>query len=137
MKLDPEIIEKVRKLSRAAYIKIGARKVEEKTGLTLRFAQSQSAGQIILDGNAVTAVAVDIASVFHREGCYRQIEGQDGRLLKVETMQVLSIVITGEDVRLCKATYDVIPASIPEKEEFINARYWAATLDDLTENYIC
>lgn len=137
MNLDPAIIEKVRKLTRAAYIKIGACKVEEKTNLTLRFAQSQSAGQIVLDGNAVTAVAVDIASVFHREGCYRQMEGQDGRLLKVETVQVLSIVITGEDVRLCKATYDVIVASAPEKEEFINARYRTTTLEDLTENYIC
>ena len=137
MKLDPEIIEKVRKLTHAAYIKIGAHKVEEKINLTLRFAQAQPTISIILDGREVTAVAVDIASVFDRECCYRQIEGPDGSLLKVETMQVLSIVITGEDVRLCKATYDVIPTSVPEKEEFVNARYWATTLDDLTENYFC
>lgn len=137
MKLDPEIIEKVRKLSRAAYTRINACNIEENIRRTLLFVQSQNAVRIILDGKAVTAVAVDIASVFHREGCYRQIEGQDGRLLMVEAMQVLSIVITGEDVRLCKATYDVIVASTPEKEEFINARYWATTLEDLTENYIC
>ena len=137
MKLDPEIIEKVRKLTHAAYIKIGAHKVEEKINLTLRFAQAQPAISIILDGREVTAVAVDIASVFERECCYRQIEGPDGSLLKVETVQVLSIVITGDDVLLCKATYDVIPAPSLEKEEFVNARYWATSLESLTEEYIC
>lgn len=137
MKLDPEIIEKVRNLTRTAYIKIGACKVEEKINLTLRFARAQPAISIILDGKEVTAVAVDIASVFDRECCYRQIEGPDGSLLEVEVMQVLSIVIMGQDVRLCKSTYDVIPASSLEKEKYINVRYWTTSLESLTEEYIC
>ena len=137
MMFPPEIIEDVRQLSLAAYIKIGAHKVEEKINLTLRFAQAQPATSIILDGKAVTAVAVDIASVFDRECCCRQIEGPDGSLLKVETMQVLSIVITGDDVLLCKAAYDVIPASSLEKEKYINSRYWATSLESLMEEYIC
>ena len=137
MMFPPEIIEDVRQLSLAAYRKIGAGKRAEKVNRTLRFAQAQPAISIILDGREVTAVAVDIASVFDRECCYRQIEGPDGSLLKVETMQVLSIVITGDDVLLCKSTYDVIPASSLEKEKYINARYWTTSLESLMEEYIC
>lgn len=137
MMFPPEIIEDVRQLSLAAYRKIGAGKIVEKVNRTLRFVQTQNAGQIMLDGKETLAVAVDIASVFERECCYRQIEGPDGSLLEVEVMQVLSIVITGDDVLLCKSTYDVIPTSVPEKEEFVNARYWATSLESLTEEYIC
>ena len=92
--------------------------------------------QIVLDGSSLVAVAVDIATVFSLEGNYRQTE-YDGKAITVEAAQALSIVLVGDDVKLCKATYDVVPSSTFQDAKFINARYWTTTLDALTEKYIC
>ena len=92
--------------------------------------------KIVLDGGSLVTVAVDIATVFSQEGSYRQIEYK-GATVTAEAIQALSIVLVGDNVKLCKSTYDVVPGSTFQDAQFINARYWITTLAALTEKYIC
>lgn len=110
--------------------------IEKNVSLTLRFVRSQPPVEIILDGEKVTAVAVDMATVYSPEGFYRQIE-YHGKVVTVESIQKLGIVLIGEDVKLCKGTYNAVPGDSFQEATFINARYWTTTLDALTEEYIC
>ena len=129
--INPELLNMAETLARAAYEKISCRNVEKNVSLTLRFAHGQNPVEIILDGKKVTAVAVDMATVFSLEGYYHQIE-HNGTITEAESVQALSMVLTEEDVILCKSTYDAIGSDI-----FINCKYWTTTLDALTEEYIC
>ena len=82
------------------------------------------------------AVAIDIATVFSMEGNYRQIE-YHGTAITAEAVKALSIVLVGDDVKLCKSTYDVVPGPTFQDTKFINAQYRTTSLDLLTEEYIC
>ena len=136
MDMTAEMVQKVKAVAEAALRKIGADGIPKKVDLAVKFARSQAPAQIVLDGNSLVAVAVDIATVFSREGSLRKIE-YNGAMVTVETIQTLSIVLTGDEVQLCKSTYDVVPGLTYQEAQFINARYWTTTLDALTEAYIC
>ena len=136
MNMTAEMEQKVKAVTDAALQKIGADGIQKKVDLAVKFARSQAPMQIVLDGNSLVAVAVDIATVFSLEGNFRKIE-YNGAAVTAEAVQALSIVLVGDDVKLCKSTYDVVPGSTYQDAQFINARYWTTTLDALTENYIC
>lgn len=136
MNMTAEMVQKIKAVTGAALQKIGADGIQKKVDLAVKFAISQASTQIILDGNNLKTVAVDIATVFSLEGNYRLIE-YNGAAVTVETIQALSIVLVGDDVKLCKSTYDVIPGPLFQDAQFINARYWTTTLDSLTEEYCC
>ena len=136
MNMTAEMVQKVKAVTDAALQKIGADGIQKKVDLAVKFARSQAPMQIVLDGNSLVAVAVDIATVFSLESSYRQIEYK-GAAVTAEAVQALSIVLVGDDVKLCKSTYDVVPGSTYQDAQFINARYWTTTLDALTEKYIC
>ena len=136
MNMNAEMKRKVKAVTEAALRKIGADGIAKKVDQAVKFAVSQPSAQIVLDGNSLVAVAVDIATVFSREGSLRQIE-YNGAMVTVETIQALSIVLTGEEVQLCKSTYDVVPGLTFQDAQFINFRYWTTTLDALTEEYVC
>ena len=136
MNMTAEMVQKVKAVTDAALQKIGADGIHKKVDLAVKFARSQAPMQIVLDGNSLVAVAVDIATVFSLEGSFRQSE-YNGAAVTAEAVQALSIVLVGDDVKLCKSTYDVVPGSTYQDAQFINARYWTTTLDALTEKYIC
>ena len=136
MNITAGMVQKVKAVADAALQKIGADGIQKKVNMAVKFAWSQPPMQIVLDGNSLVAVAVDIATVFSLEGSYRQIE-YNGAVATVEAIQALSIVLVGDDVKLCKSTYDVLPGPTFQDAQFINARYWTTTPDDLTEEYIC
>ena len=136
MNMTAEMVQKVKADTDAALQKIGADGIQKKVDLAVKFARSQAPMQIVLDGNSLVAVAVDIATVFSLEGSFRQIE-YNGASVTAEAVQALSIVLVGDDVKLCKSTYDVVPGSTYQDAQFINARYWTTTLDALTEKFIC
>lgn len=136
MNMTAEMEQKVKAVTDAALQKIGADGIQKKVDLAVKFARSQPPVQIVLDGNSLVAVAVDIATVFSLESSYRQIDYK-GAAVTVEAVQALSIVLVGDDVKLCKSTYDVVPGPTFQDAQFINARYWTTTLDALTEEYVC
>lgn len=136
MQLSSKVIQKIQVLAWFAYEKIGVRDIRKQIDMTIKFARSQPPVEIILDGNTAKAIAVDIASVFSLEEDYRQIE-ENGQTITATHCQVLSIVIMGDDVRLCKATFDAVPGGALQKERYINARYWSTDAEQLTETYIC
>ena len=136
MDMTAEMVQKVKAVAEAALRKIGADGIPKKVDLAVKFARSQAPAQIVLDGNSLVAVAVDIATVFSLEGSYRQME-YNGAAVTAEAVQALSIVLVGDDVKLCKSAYDVVPGLTYQEAQFINARYWTTTLDALTEAYIC
>ena len=136
MNMTAEMVQKVKAVTDAALQKIGADGIRKKVDQAVKFAWAQPPMQIVLDGNGLVTVAVDIATVRSPEGNYRQIE-YNAAAVTVETIQALSIVLDGDDVKLCKSTYDVVPGPTFQDAQFINARYWTTTLDDLTEEYIC
>ena len=136
MNMTAEMVQKVKAVTDAALQKISADGIQKKVDLAVKFARSQPPMQIVLDGNSLVAVAIDIATVFSLEGSFRQIE-YNGGAVTAEAVQALSIVLVGDDVKLCKSTYDVVPGSTFQDAQFINARYWTTTLDALTEEYIC
>ena len=136
MNMTAEMEQKVKAVTDAALQKIGADGIQKKVNLAVKFARSKPPVQIVLDGNSLVAVAVDIATVFSLESSYRQMDYK-GAAVTVEAVQALSIVLVGDDVKLCKSTYDVVPGSTFQDAQFINARYWTTTLDALTEEYFC
>lgn len=136
MNITAEMVQKVKAVADEALQKIGADSIQEKVDLAVKFARSQAPMKIVLDGGSLVTVAVDIATVFSQEGSYRQIEYK-GATVTAEAIQALSIVLVGDNVKLCKSTYDVVPGSTFQDAQFINARYWITTLDALTEKYIC
>ncbi len=131
------MIQKVTDIAESALRKIGASDIRKKAALAVKFARHQSPEELTLDGKAVVGIAVDIATVFSLEGTYRQWVDGNGNVRTAETIQALSIVVVGEDVRLCKSTYDVISGSPSEKDQYLNPRYWSTDVDQLTESYIC
>ena len=136
MNMTAEMAQKVKAVTDAALQKIGADGIQKKVDLAVKFARSQAPMQIVLDGNSLVAVAVDLATVFSLEGSFRQIE-YNGAAVTAEAVQALSIVLVGDDVKRCKSTYDVVPGSTYQDAQFINARYWTTSLEALTEEYIC
>ena len=136
MNITAGMVLKVKAVADAALQKIGADGIQKKVDLAVKFARSQAPMQIALDGGSLVTVAVDIATVFSQEGSYRQIEYKRATVT-AEAIQALSIVMVGDNVKLCKSTYDVVPGSTFQDAQFINARYWITTLDALTEKYIC
>ena len=131
-----EMMEKIENVVSAALQKIGADRIPQKTALAVKFAGSQAPVEILLDGHSLEAVAVDIATVFTREGSYRYTE-YEGEAVTVEAVQALSIVLVEDDVKLCKSTYEVLPGAAFQEAKFINARYQTTALDELTEEYSC
>jgi hypothetical protein len=75
--------------------------------------------------------------VFALEGDYRTVIDDDGKSHVVETIQALSVVVVGEDVKLCKSKYDVVNNGSFEDAKFINSKYWTTSVDQLTEEYVC
>ena len=136
MNMAVETVQKVKAVTDAALQKIGAEGIRKKVDLAAKFAWSQAPMQIVLDGNSLAAVAVDIAIVFSPEGSCRQIE-YNGEAVTAQAIRALSIVLVGDDVKLCKSTYDVVPGPTYWDAQFINARYRTTTLDELNEEYIC
>ena len=136
MNLTADMVQKVKTVTDAALQKIGAKGIRKKVDLAVKFARSQAPMQIVLDGHSLVAVAVDLATVFSPESYYRQID-YNGATTTVETIQALSIVLVGDDVKLCKSSYDVVPGPTYQDAQFINARYWTTSLEALTEEYIC
>lgn len=136
MNLTADMVQKVKAVTDAALQKIGAKGIRKKVDLAVKFARSQASMQIVLDGHSLVAVAVDLATVFSPESYYRQID-YNGATTTVETIQALSIVLVGDDVKLCKSSYDVVPGPTYQDAQFINARYWTTSLEALTEEYIC
>lgn len=136
MNLTADMVQKVKAVTDAALQKIGAKGIRKKVDLAVKFARSQAPMQIVLDGHSLVAVAVDLATVFSPESYYRQID-YNGATTTVETIQALSIVLVGDDVKLCKSPYDVVPGPTYQDAQFINARYWTTSLEALTEEYIC
>ena len=136
MNMTAEMEQKVKAVTDAALQKIGADGIQKKVDLAVKFARSQAPMQIALDGGSLVTVAVDIATVFSQEGSYRQIEYKRATVT-AEAIQALSIVLVGDNVKLCKSTYDVVPGTTFQDAQFINARYWVTALDALTEKYIC
>lgn len=136
MNLTADMVQKVNAVTDAALQKIGAKGIRKKVDLAVKFARSQAPMQIVLDGHSLVAVAVDLATVFSLESYYRQID-YNGATTTVETIQALSIVLVGDDVKLCKSSYDVVPGPTYQDAQFINARYWTTSLEALTEEYIC
>ena len=74
MNMTAEMVQKVKAVTDAALQKIGADGIRKKVDQAVKFAWAQPPMQIILDGNSLVTVAVDIATVFSPEGNYRQIE---------------------------------------------------------------
>ena len=136
MNLTADMVQKVKTVTDAALQKIGAKGIRKKVDLAVKFARSQAPMQIVLDGHSLVAVAVDLATVFSPESYYRQID-YNGATTTVETIQALSIVLVGDDAKLCKSSYDVVPGPTYQDAQFINARYWTTSLEALTEEYIC
>lgn len=137
MGISPEVIEKIEEIAAAAYQRIGAENISKKIRLTVRFATSQPPMDIVLDGQQVTAIAVDIATVFSPEGCYHLYTDEHNVSGTVESVQALSIVILDRDVILCKSSYDVRPDPVSGLDQFINCQYRTTSVDLLTEPYIC
>ena len=136
MNITAGMVQKVKAVADAALQKIGADGIQKKVDLAVKFAKNQAPMQIVLDGHSLVAVAVDLATVFSPESYYRQID-YNGATTTVETIQALSIVLVGDDVKLCKSSYDVVPGPTYQDAQFINARYWTTSLEALTEEYIC
>ena len=136
MNITDDMMQKVKVVVGAALQKIGAEGRQKKVDLAVKFARSQPPRQIVLDDISLVAVAIVIATVFSMEGNYRQIE-YNGTAVTTEAVKALSIVLVGDDVKLCKSTYDVVPGSTFQDAKFINAQYWTTSLDLLTEEYIC
>lgn len=136
MNITDDMMQKVKVVVGAALQKIGAEGRQKKVDLAVKFARSQPLRQIILDDISLVAVAIDIATVFSMEGNYRQIE-YHGTAITAEAVKALSIVLVGDDVKLCKSTYDVVPGPTFQDAKFINAQYRTTSLDLLTEEYIC
>ena len=131
-----ELIQKIEAITFAALRKIGTDDIPKKVALALKFAKSQTPTQILLDGSSLVAVTVDIATVYSLDCRFLQRDYQ-GAAVTTEEIQALCIVLTEDDVKLCKCTYEVICGQPFHKPTFINAQYWTTTLDALTENYIC
>ncbi len=132
MRLTEEMIQKVRDVTESALRKIGETKLQKKIDLAVKFAWSQPAVEILLDGKTVTAVAVDIATVFDLESYFYQFVDDNGAVKTAESIQALSIVILGDEVILCKSTYDAVGM-----DKLINVKYRTTCLEELTEKYIC
>ena len=137
MIVSDEVIQRIRHLAESALHKIEADNLQEKVELAVKFVRAQASKEIILNGKTVTAVAVDIATIFSCEGSYRQITGEDGAVRTVETVRALNIVIVDDEVILCKSTYDVWYDASLQKHEFINEYYRTSSVEELTERYIC
>lgn len=137
MMISTEAVQKVEKIAAAVYQKIGASNIQKNIRQTVRFAISQPQADIILDGKPVRATAVDIATVFSPEGHYWKFVDEHYRIRTAESIQALSIVVIGDDVILCKSSYDAITGPVQGEEQFINSKYWTTSLDLLTEQYIC
>ena len=132
-----DLLQKIEAVAEAALRRIGAPDIQKKVHLAVMFARSQPAVEIDLDGAKVSAVAVDIATVFTPDGDYHLSVDSHGQIVEVESIQALSILVVEKDVILCKSTYDVLPGSGYEDEKYINCEYRTTDVDMLTENYIC
>lgn len=132
MKLTAETVQAIEKVTESALVKIGAADIPGKVKLAVKFAWAQPPREILLNGERVTAVAVDIATVFTPEGCFHQIMDAAGAVTTAESVRALSVVLLGDDVMLCKSAYDAVGTDV-----FLNARYWTTSLDALTEEYLC
>ena len=137
MNMTAETIQKVKATIEPAFKRIGVADATKNVALAVKFARSQPVVDITLDNQMTSAVAVDIATVFSLDGDYRTVVDDDGKSHVVETIQALSVVIAGEDVKLCKSKYDVVNNGSFEDAKFVNAKYWTTSVDQLTEEYIC
>lgn len=137
MNWSEETIQKIREVAYAALTKVNSQKVDKDVKRAVRFASAQNPTEIVLDGKTVKAVAVDIATVFSLEGYYHTIIDENGYSRTVEFVEALSIVIVGDDVRLCKSTYDAFRNPVTLEEKFLNCVYRTTAVEDLTEDYIC
>jgi hypothetical protein len=132
-----DMIQKIEEIVSSALQKIGAEGIEKKVKLAVKFAGAQPPVEITLDGRRVTAVAVDIATVFSHEGTYFTYVDEQNVARTAESIQALSIVIVGGEVHLCKSSYDAISGSTFGDARFINCKYRTTSPEMLTENYIC
>ena len=137
MNMTDETIKKIKATIEPAFNRIGVADATKNVAMVVKFAKSQPMTDITLDNQKTRAVAVDIATVFALEGDYRTVIDDDGKSHVVETIQALSVVVVGEDVKLCKAKYDVMNNGSFENAIFTNAKYWTTSVDQLTEEYIC
>ena len=137
MNMTAETIQKIKATIEPAFKRIGVADATKNVELAVKFARSQPMVDITLDNQKTSAVAVDIATVFSLEGDYRTVIDDDGKRHTVETIQALSVVVAGEDVKLCKSKYDVVNNGSFEDAKFVNAKYWTTSVDQLTEEYIC
>ena len=137
MNMTDETIKKIKATIEPAFKRIGVADATKNVELAVKFARSQPIVDITLDNQKTSAVAVDIATVFSLEGDYRTVIDDDGKSHTVETIQALSVVVAGEDVKLCKSKYDVVNNGSFEDAKFVNAKYWTTSVDQLTEEYIC
>ena len=137
MNMTAETIHKIKATIEPAFKRIGVADATKNVELAVKFARSQPMVDITLDNQKTSAVAVDIATVFSLEDDYRTVIDDDGKSHAVETIQALSVVVAGEDVKLCKSKYDVVNNGSFEDAKFVNAKYWTTSVDQLTEEYIC
>lgn len=132
-----DMIQKTEEAVSSALQKIGAEDIGKKVKLAVKFARHQPPAEIMLDGRQVTAVAVDIATVFSPEGTYFTYVDEQNVTRTAESIQALSIVIVGSEVHLCKSSYDAVSGSDFGDARFINCKYRTTSPEMLTENYIC
>ena len=137
MKMTDETIQKIKATIEPAFKRIGVADATKNVAMVVKFAKSHPMTDITLDNQKTRAVAVDIATVFALEGDYRTVIDDDGKSHVVETIQALSVVVAGEDVKLCKSKYDVMNNGSFENAVFTNAKYLTTSVDQLTEEYIC
>lgn len=137
MNMTAETIQKIKATIEPAFKRIGVADATKNVELAVKFARSQPMVDITLDNQKTSAVAVDIATVFSLESDYRTVIDDDGKSHTVETIQALSVVVAGEDVKLCKSKYDVVNNGSFEDAKFVNAKYLTTSVDQLTEEYIC
>ena len=137
MDIAPDMIGKIENIAAAALTQIGAGNVPQKVKRAVKFCRSQPPAEIMLDGEKIVAVAVDIATEFSLEPYYRHHTDDNNIIRTVEFVKALSIVVYGDQVRLCKSTFDVIPGAAAGEERFVNSMYWTTDIPMLFENYIC
>ena len=137
MEISPEIIEKIEELTAAAFQRIGAENIPKKIRMAVRFAISQPPTDIVLDGQHVTAIAVDIATVFSPENHDHLYTAEHNVCRTGAVIPALSIVIRDGDVILCKSSYDVYRDPVSGSDRYINCQYRTTSVDLLTEPYIC
>ena len=137
MHITTDTLQKVRALAETAYTIIGTRNLQKSIDMTAKFVISQPPVEFVLDGKTTFGITVDIATVYTPDINYHLYTDENGTVHRVEAIQALSIVIIGEEVLLCKSTYDVLPGPTYEASKFINALYQTTDPSQLTETYIC